>query len=90
MLVSTLLVALLLSTTSSYDVVDDQPRSCGCAVERHNFFYERRIPSMITEWICQNVGASCGSEGSIPTKVGFKKDQKIICNDCFIFNSVAN
>eukprot|EP00093_Oithona_nana_P000103 00103.XXX_810_1264_1 [CDS] Oithona nana genome sequencing. len=69
MLVNTLLVALLLATTSSY-MVDNQPgSSCGCAVERHFLFNEQRIPSMITEWNCQNVGASCGSaEAFIPSK----------------------
>ena len=69
-------VALLLATATSSYMVDNQTgSSCGCAVERHVLFNEQRIPSMITEWNCQNVGASCGpAEAFIPSKVSFKKD----------------
>lgn len=68
MLISTLLVALLLSTTSSY-LVDNLSGSCGCAVERRLSVNEGRIPSMITELNCRQIGASCGTEPSFPSKV---------------------
>ena len=70
MSVRTLLVALLLSTTSSI-LANGQLGSCGCAVDRYLSVNDGRIPSMITELNCHQVGASCGTEPSLPSKVRF-------------------
>eukprot|EP00093_Oithona_nana_P001091 01091.XXX_989_658_1 [CDS] Oithona nana genome sequencing. len=69
MLASSVLVALLLSTTSLSILADGQSGSCTtCSVEKHMTANIRRIPSMITEWNCQQLGASCGTESSFPSK----------------------
>ena len=88
MLVSTLLLALLLSTTSSI-LANDQLGSCGCAMERHLSVNQGRIPSIITELNCHQAGTSCGTEPSLPSKVSFSKLVPTTIN-VFLLNSVVN
>merc|ERR1712062_717439 len=56
MLVSTLLVILL----STIALSKNPSGSCGCPTETIHSFNEARIPARITEWVCNQTGATCG------------------------------
>ena len=64
MLVSTLLVILL----STIALSKNPSGSCGCPTETIHSFNEARIPARITEWVCNQTGATCG--GTTTSKVG--------------------
>ena len=57
MLVSTLLVILL----STIALSKNPSGSCGCPTETIHSFNEARIPARITEWVCNQTGATCGA-----------------------------
>ena len=62
LLVSKLTLVVVLSLTtivvSTNQIVSG---TCGCPMERLDSFHEERIPAWITEWICYQPGASCGT-----------------------------
>ena len=62
MLASTLLVVVLISTSSTLSIVDEQQSGiCGCPMEILETFHEDRIPATIFERVCHQVGMTCGA-----------------------------
>ena len=66
MLASTLLLALVFSSTVLIDGLSGLSESCGCAIEEVESFNAGRIPSRITEIYCHQPGATCIGHFKVP------------------------